>query len=1444
MGVVSQDAKEKYKKLVAGKNFRNKEQIISGYNESIKSYERFRKAVFDNKFNDAAEELSTAACKLAATVEWAEKHVVYHRYNQLLQIYPNSPSREEWERICNFEEIVVDNQGMPKKRHMSTYEIMKIIRTDFRNEIRDENLCFNSMDNKEIREALINGYKHDGTQPNASAFVQTMDEIYRFIIVLVLNKEETKQLRSLTDNYPDSWEKLLLSCGYFKPSRSRRYILLTDCILEEEKVKSLFKINWDMVLDLSYTNMESLRVDLYEQYIAMQDRKKVVLKYLCDFRPADSLNVTPQTYWIKVNGRTNTQRSSDKILDDRTLASQYVGRHIVDLLNAFVKEYGLNTELIVLGCSKFARTAIRILQGFGDSYNDSDGLTVHFLSADNVEVKNNILSGSSSLREERCRFYNLTEEEFSRELAVEVEEHNQVSETCISIPSISSAKGDIEPDNYEAMKSVMEVLYLGIESSFDASTKNIRGESFLHGNVPADWDVILDDCFVVAQEKETEIRNNIIHKLEDGSRSIYRIEYEAGLGGTTFMRRVGLQLHRDYPTVIVHRYIENDLASYLFEIYSRSLKHLVILVDSNDMSSSEVSKLQNELFRNYQFSFVIVYMARKEQGGIEADRYLRRLNNAQCKRMRDNLMIYIDNEVCRKNLISCVDRIRLDQMSEEAIPFVFSMYAFDEQFSGIEPYIKHGLDPADERERDIAFVLSLADYANYKVSGQYFKNVYGMNYLNRMKNEGYALASIIKVVDDETGKKEAFKLKYPLFGKQILTYFSESKIISFTKLADRIVEMIKNSRKDEYVEPDEEIMRLMHKLFIEREESEADDTSIRGVYSQLIMQLVEENKRNNNNLYDNSENVVVGIFQTLVDTYPDEPHFAGHLARFYFYTMKNYDKGFEVISDAIENAKGKGNGSMGSLYHIKAMGYSARIQTQHLKVIQDAIEHTKKAGNPDGDFEKISQCVKDIKNDLSFAVELFDEARKESTSRFISNIAECKLSLRIQGYYELIHDWCIDNKKNDIISQNEQIALYDKVESLIEDCEYMLSGGKGEINNYNTKLLEEIQGDVQLTKAKGAETEKICRQLICSGAQDVVKRARRKLARIQYDNIKDNLDQAESQSKLKEIIVMMEENFEVDASNNANFRIWFKALRALDAEDSYADLDSIFNKLDRWTMLPNASPDAFYYKYIVRFIQAYEEGTLETSTKVQSDLRELLDDLSNVSSDILKKTIPFEWFTDYGKGLRRLITNNELNQMDRNSVIQTLHHFKGALPNKESFTGRRAYISFGQQVVYFNPQSINGRITANDENQYVKFGLGFSYDGLRSYHDSITVLKRNVVSEKKVIPERGKKVSIKVLGSNSTYVKTEIVDSEGAKCDIKISDMEVLGVAKDVWNRKGSLIEVVLYDTTSLANGDVVWHIDVQRSLMKKEELSGYKPFAGITDLLNSDDKKDNPNAI
>lgn len=1375
-------------------------------------------------YNTAAQELSNAALKLAAAVEWAEKNVVFNKYYQLMKRKPMDPQIDKWDRMSRF--VKLDENG--RERNMTTHDLMRVIKNDFHDElIKSEIINFPNMDSESVRSALINGYKHNGTQPDSSAYIQTMEELYKFITVLILQGDKRTELKAITDDYPDSWEELFISCGYFKPNRNRRYILLVDSIENEDIVKNLFRIEWDLVLDLSYKDVDNSRKDLYDQYISLVDRKTVIKKYLCDFKASDELPVTPQTYWVKINGRKDTVKTKDKILDDRHLASIYVGRHFNLLLEAFAREYDLNVELLVLGCSAFIGATKRILQTFGDVYGDTDDLRVHFLKSDNVALENAVLSGNL-IDEEKCKIYDLSMEDLSKEIEANIGEYNQVSEDRIYIPSVIQEQGYVEFDTYNAMKSVMELVYIGIENSCDINTQKERGVAFLKGDISADWDIINNENYVIAQKNELSIRDDIIRHIHDGSRFVYNIEYEAGLGGTTFMRKMAYLLHDDYPTVIVSRYIENDLVNYLLEIYKRSKKGVVIFVDSNNLSFNEASKLQYELFRNSQFSFVIVYISRKREE-LPVERHLSRFNYSQCLKMQDNLLPYCTSMTCIEKLKKSVERARISQMEEEALPFVLAMYAFDEEFNGIAAYVEHSLTSINKKQRDIIFVLALADYANYRVSSHYFKTVYGIQNVRKMQSDGYILAPMIRVVRDVSGKKIAFQLKYSLFTKEVLKYFSNGTSISFTTLSEQMIEFIKNSRQDEYSEADEETVRLLNKLFIEREGNQAENViNIKGIYSPLITQLVEEHKKNNRNQYDDSESAVISIFRTLVETYPEQPHFAGHLARYYFYTVHNYDMGFEAISDAIETAKEKEQYSMGSLYHIKAMGYSARIQSQYIDMIRKAVDHSKKVGDYEEDLKNIIKYIGALQEDYVFSHELFEEAKQENTSKFISNIAECELLIRIQNCYDLIRSWCNDFKIKEIVTDKEQLEVYDQIDCLIEECEHILSGGKGEINNYNRELLKKIKEDILLTKAKGDQIKKICKQLISSGTSNVVKRARRKLARIQYEEIKEALYTNESQKQLEEIIEMMEENIENDVSNNANFRIWFKALRALEVENTTSELESVFKKLDKWTSLENASSDAFYYKYIVKFIQSYEDNTLETSSKVQSELNDLLTDLKNASEEMLKATIPFEWFADYGSGLRRLISNSELSQMDQMNAVNTLHLFTGELPNKEKFSGRKAYITFGQQKVYFNPQSISERITGIQENQYVDFGIGFSYEGLRSYHDSIKIHRGMLGLKDKVVPEVGKRVKVKILGLNSRYVKTEILQSGGEKCDIRIEDMAILGITEERWNKKGYEFEVVLLKKKMLGNSKWVSWIDLQKTVTSLDVTIGYKPFADL----------------
>lgn len=890
---------------------------------------------------------------------------------------------------------------------------------------------------------------------------------------------------------------------------------------------------------------------------------------------------------------------------------------------------------------------------------------------------------------------------------------------------------------------------------------------------------------------------------------------------------------------MVTRYVESDLANYLLEIYKRSKKGLVILVDSNNVSYTEISRLQNELFKISQFSFEIVYVKRNndEEGSTrQADRQLMRLDVDQCLALRDNLLKFVEKDSkCAVNLKACVERIRENPRNDESIPFVLSMYAFDEEFHGIESYIRHSMQNLHANEKDIILVLALADLANYKVSQHYFRSVYGSKVVRQMEKGQYRVSPLIKLVKDGSGKKIFFQIKYTLFTKYVFRNMCDNDKISFTRLSDRIIEMIGNTRSTEYEEIDEEIINLMNRLFIEREGNQSENIiNVKGVYSALITKLIEEDRHNRQIQFDNSNNVVVSIFRKLAETYPDYPHFQGHLARYYFYTLKNYKRGFEEIDEAIDRALEKEQYSMGSLYHIKAMGYSARIQKSYSAKIKQIIDHSRKSNCfSNDDLNSIKDYVRLINEELADATQLFNLARRENNSRFISNMAESELLLEIQRCYTRIKAWCADYDKESIISDKVQLRLYDYLDNLIEDSEVLLTGGKGELNRHNEQLLNRVKEDKLLTRADDVTIDKVCRQLIKEGNSDVVYEARRQLARRAYESVIDNPDSQTEQEKLREIVDMMEENFEAMPSNNANFRIWFKALRRMEVVDPVSELENVFQKLERWTMLENASPEAFYYKYIVRFILAFEEGNLNTSSKVQNDLNDLLTDLKNVSNDILRKTIPFEWLSCYGKGLRRLVSSKDLNMMNKNDAVNTLQMFVGELPSKDRFGGRNAFIKFGKQSVYFNPQSINDRITDIHENQYVDFGIGFSYDGLRAYHDSIEIHHGNVEKEVVIRPQVGDQVLIRVLEYDKEYIKTEILYSNGEKCDIRYKDLKKLGITEI---REGDELNVILFRNITLGNGCRVWQIDIKETIDLYREKSFNQPFK---ELLKDFKRKD-----
>ena len=147
---------------------------------------------------------------------------------------------------------------------------------------------------------------------------------------------------------------------------------------------------------------------------------------------------------------------------------------------------------------------------------------------------------------------------------------------------------------------------------------------------------------------------------------------------------------------------------------------------------------------------------------------------------------------------------------------------------------------------------------------------------------------------------------------------------------DDILEFIEDSRKNPYV-INQDTMHVLRGLFITRV---ADEDSEKPAFSPLITKLKEETRGIHVGRYDDSNDAIVRIFNKLVEVYPEEAHFTAHLARYYFYIDKNFEKGFNFINKAIELSDTMEDGAVDPLlYHMKAMGYASMISNLYISQI-------------------------------------------------------------------------------------------------------------------------------------------------------------------------------------------------------------------------------------------------------------------------------------------------------------------------------------------------------------------------------------------------------------------------------------------------------------------------------------------------------------------------------
>lgn len=905
---------------------------------------------------------------------------------------------------------------------------------------------------------------------------------------------------------------------------------------------------------------------------------------------------------------------------------------------------------------------------------------------------------------------------------------------------------------------------------------------------------------------------------------LFRLYYKRGMGGTTSMRMLAFAMHEKYPTVIVHSYTQKSTADEIAKLYALCNMPLLIFVDVNQLYNEEVEKLRAEL-KSKTFSFVMVWMIGGTEslprGGLQA-------LSSFSKADQDHMM-----EVLKKNIHSAKDIERLNKLETEKFtqtykgelsPFLLSMYVFEEDFPSIRRYVENTLKfpsfgEAQRRQipmwENVLFVVALAGWAGFPVDEQSLICLNNPSPINRLKQPDSPLFSLISF--EKNSNRGFFKIRHYRFSTYILGYFSgrEGKNIRFTGLTDRIVQFIKDSIGDPSRLENEETIRLLRRLLINRDWDSSDITtgndSNQQVYSAVIRKMIDEHKverrmDNTKDSYDPETDGILRIFRTLTNSYPEEIHFRAHLARYYFYTARNYEGGLQEIGKALDIAEGdpdKTQSDIALAYHIKGMGYRAMVYNNSIREIRKLLDTLGKSGMEKTVAEhQIKTYLEEMRRNAQQADDNFERSEEHGGDNSVyALISICQLHIAIQrlyldiikksaqyGFSKLVYDEDFVRNVDLLRVKNDELQVC--FDFFDDDVDF--SGLDDEKTKRKKKetLVRDIRADVVSLTQLDEDVILFCRQCLSNDTISEKTHYRHLIAQIQFDAIQDSITTGENQQKLREIINLYEDNIAEKPDSRTDIRGWFNAVRRLNCDHDAAleILESCRQKLDRWIDSGSASRDAYLYRYIVRFLTDYENSSLSSSNS-QRSLKQMEEDIKIHADSIPTKTNVVFWIGREGYGLNRLISNNDFHNPPLSRNIEVLQPMEGRLPERSRFAANTAYIDLNGHNVFFRPIAVRGTVTAADSGAFVTCSVGFSYDGLRSYHDSIRRIVKEFITKEH---SPGEKVIVRVYKHNSTWVEC-LIDGEDQPVIIsKIKLSAEFDPENGKWPEKSEILEVVL----------------------------------------------------
>lgn len=1042
-------------------------------------------------------------------------------------------------------------------------------------------------------------------------------------------------------------------------TNDNRYVLIssTTCLsIDKDTIDPLNRIKWECVFEIASDSQHILKDYLFSD---LKKQYGMSYSFVSDNNPCGELEQS--TYWCTIQ----TSETNKKIWYKKYIQNQVnkIVKKVLSLREKYPIYIIVNTEESNAKIIEEIVTEIQVCA-------EKTFINTIVLNRSIINVEEDI--------DLKTNFVDFTISDIAKSISFAIPYKPDFK--IIYLPQ-KERKVPLEIDEASYVENDFDIVHNAL-----IWNESDDGVAFYHG-AEATWMDIRDHKDI---DREDYINNwkkqisNTLEKISLNSVLAFNLFHRAGAGGTTLSKRILWDFHNDYPCLVMKK-IGAGTIDRLKLVYNKTKLPILISVEisAGNITKNDVDNIRIELI-NKGVRALFICVSRIHN--LDANRYSNNfylsntpnmtMSNEECQKMLQIFKSMTQEPNCIANLENLTWNDEPEWMDLRQ-PFFYGLFAFDKEYTNIQGFIEKEMTHADRNLSDLIIMLAfLTKYSQIGLNAKEVEKIFNIRIVKHTETDLTETNSLI--VHKSTG----YQICHPIIAEQILINkmgSDDSYVLNLFEYCKHFIDSFKNI----YANDSTRLSDILKELFTYREYYIDEE---KNKFSNLVMEFEDDS-------------IKKGIFDYLINCFPDNPHYYNHLARVYIYPSEtrsvfDLDTVVNIAQNAITISEQNENESSEIHHHLLG-----KIYTKKCKIEISASKFS----------EPTYSLWKRIRN-------YFDLAQLE--------FAKCKAGRNngfgIIGKIELICGILkriSDRKKSSI---NAIVAREPALKASVLELVNELFNNTIEYEmKYGTENVSYKRAMTDYYQAIG-DCDELKRQLFSKNASLKSRiYARHALIALTMQKVtRENRNlYSMNESEINELFDLINQNIhEGGKYNKYDLLMWIKVyMRKKDYNISTA-----YNFLVEW---PNGDNDYFvcFYRYVLAFMLYYKSNGVDYSS-VERHLKQCNSLSRNLYGISVINTREMLGRIDDSICLISDNSDSELGQLshedrdkyrEKNCVFfeGTITEFQNAIIIIKFTLDGNNYFTVKSPIV----ENISG-MNIGDK---VRFALGFSYSELRAWNVSL-----------------------------------------------------------------------------------------------------------------------------